>query len=66
MVELNLKFFGEKVAGAVVLPQGTTGTFEWCGMSVLLKEGKTEVTLNPEDTTGSGRDLLASDAVKQM
>ena len=66
MVELNLRFFGEKVAGAVVLPQGMTGTFEWCGMSVLLKEGKTDVTLNPEDTTGSGRDLLASDAVKQM
>ena len=47
LVELNLKFSKGSVNGTVAVPPGMTGTFEWHGVSIPLKEGLTRVELPP-------------------
>lgn len=43
MIEVDLAFDGDKVKGSVFTP--VAGTFEWKGKTILLKAGKTSVSL---------------------
>jgi hypothetical protein len=43
MIEVDLAFDGDKVKGSVFTP--VAGTFEWKGNTILLKAGKTSVSL---------------------
>ena len=45
VVETDLNFEGKGVSGAVTLPAGLTGVFEWQGRTLPLKAGKNAVAL---------------------
>ena len=48
MIGVSLRRIGPSgISGSVTLPEGLTGTFEWCGKTMPLVSGKQSIGMNP-------------------